>query len=394
MDKNLKLFCSSLLLGSLVACSDVKFRSDNSLKCQGLGESQCIVDENGFESFNIQKKFTGGKVDIIFINDNSASMSTEQGKIQQEFQNFISKLDSKYIDYRIGITTTDIESQSNPPREINQNGKLQNGRLITFNDNSKYLTPSHDNRVELFKSAIKRPETERCEAFIKSSMTSGPNWQESTNYKNLYQTNCPSPDERGIYAANQTVLNNYDSFFRNDSNIVFILLSDEDVMSKDYITKGRALDSLDQPDTLASNITSRFQNQIWNFHSIITLDNSCKALQDKQIIDPWGTPAVLSSLGELYYKFNTVLKDEAGRPRGTLNSICDQNYSNSLVNKIAENIIESIYETNLACSNPIDLVVSPNTEYTLNGKVLKFNKNPNVGTEVNITYKCKAVTSK
>lgn len=394
MDKNLKLFCSSLLLGALVACSDVKFRTDNSLKCQGLGESQCIVDENGFENFHIQKRFTGGKVDIVFINDNSASMSTEQGKIQQEFQNFISKLDSKYIDYRIAITTTDIESQSNAPREINQNGKLQNGRLITFNDNSKYLTPENDKRVELFKLAIKRPETESCEAFIKSSMTSGPNWQQSTSYKNLYQTNCPSPDERGIYSANQTILNNYDDFFRNDSNIVFILLSDEDVMSKDYITKGRTLDTLDQPETLASNIASRFQNQIWNFHSIITLDNSCKSLQDKQIIDPWGVPAVLSSLGEMYYKFNTVLKDDSGRPRGTLNSICDQNYSNSLVNKIAENIIESIYETNLACANPTDLVVSPSIEYTLNGKLLKFNKNPNVGTEVNISYKCKAITSK
>lgn len=395
MNNSTKLFLCSTLIGALVACSDVKFRTDDSIKCQGQGSSACIVDENGFEVFNVNKKFYGGKVDILFINDNSASMSTEQKKIQDEFGNFIQKLDSKHIDYRVAISTTDIESSTNPPRSINKDGQLQNGKLITYDDGSKYLTPDQQNRISLFKSSIKREETKNCEDFIKSSMTSGANWQESTTYKNQYQANCPSPDERGIYSANQTVLNNYDSFFRNDSNIVFILISDEDVMSKDYITKGRSLDDLDKPQTLASNLAAKFPSQIWNFHSIITLDNTCKGQQDSQIIDPWGRPAVYSSLGEVYYKFNTELKDDAGRPRGTLSSICDNDYSSSLVNKIADSIIQSTYETSLACSNPSDLSVSPTSlQYTISGSLLRLANNPTPGTEMSITYKCKAVTSK
>lgn len=394
MSTYLKLFLASVFLGGLIACSDVKFRSDSSLECQGLGQNNCVVDENGFETFNVSKNFTGGKVDILFINDNSASMSSEQKKIQNEFANFINKLDSKFIDYRVAITTTDIESNTNTPREINENGALQNGRLIAFQSGLKFLTPNDNDRVTQFNSNILRNETLKCEEFIKSSMIAGANWQESTSYKNLYKSNCPSPEERGVYSANQTVLNNYDGFFRTDSNIVFILISDEDVMSKDYITLGKTLDKLDLPETLAENIKTKFPGQIWNFHSILTLDNECKKNQDKQIIDPWGKPAVLSSLGELYYQFNTVLKDESGRPRGTLNSICDNDYSNSLVSKIAGSIIESTYETVLACSNPTDLKISPAIEYSLSGTSLKFIKNPDAGTNVSISYKCKSISSK
>ena len=93
----------SFLIGLYVGCSPVKFSLDDS-KCK---ENGCIVVDGKY-SFNYTATAGYGKVDILIVNDNSASMSFEQARLAPRFANFIGDLDSRNIDYRIGMTTTDV----------------------------------------------------------------------------------------------------------------------------------------------------------------------------------------------------------------------------------------------------------------------------------------------
>ena len=68
-------------------------------------------------------------------------MSYEQARLASRFQNFINDLDSKGYDYRIAMITTDISASDNAPRLVNQNGALQDGKLITFGNGQTYLSP-------------------------------------------------------------------------------------------------------------------------------------------------------------------------------------------------------------------------------------------------------------
>lgn len=52
----------------------------------------------------------GGKADILFIVDNSGSMSDEQTKLGQSFNTFINWLTGGLVDYHIAITSTDMDA--------------------------------------------------------------------------------------------------------------------------------------------------------------------------------------------------------------------------------------------------------------------------------------------
>ena len=119
-------------------CSEVSFRKDPIVECQGRGSGSCVTSQ-GVDSFDYSIRFQPGKVDVLFVNDNSASMSWEQARIADRFVNFVQQLDGTGIDYRIGMVTTDVSSSSNQPRAINQNGALQDGRLISFSSGMKFL---------------------------------------------------------------------------------------------------------------------------------------------------------------------------------------------------------------------------------------------------------------
>ncbi len=61
--------------------------------------------------------------DIIWVVDNSCSMSDEQGQLGQDFQNFYSIVNSIGIDYRIATVTTDNDNFQNGFIDVNtQNG--------------------------------------------------------------------------------------------------------------------------------------------------------------------------------------------------------------------------------------------------------------------------------
>ncbi len=107
-----------IFVGFYVACSPVKFSLDDS-QCK---EDGCVVVDGKY-AFDYTATAGYGKVDILIVNDNSASMSFEQARLAPRFSCFISDLDSRSIDYRIGMTTTDVSGS-------------RAGQLVTFSDGS------------------------------------------------------------------------------------------------------------------------------------------------------------------------------------------------------------------------------------------------------------------
>ncbi len=363
----------SFFVGLYVGCSPVKFSLDDS-KCKDSG---CVV-ENGKYSFSYSQTAGRGKVDILIVNDNSASMSFEQARLAPRFQNFITELDNQKIDYRIAMTTTDVSG-------------TKGGSLIYFKEGTPYITPSHSDRFSLFNITIQRPETLSCEKFIANWIRSNNGDLlsiESSAYSQAYAQNCPSGDERGVYAANLVVKNNPSSFIRGDAHLAIIFLSDEDERSGLYTSNGYVLDQMDQPSYLISNVKNSLGADKFNslsVHAIVVKDNTCLTQQNGQMLDEYSPTKglVSSSIGEVYLAFT-----KAGW--GVAADICSKDYTSQL-GKIRSKISDRIKDIVLNCSKPTDLIVtvsgSPVGHY-LDGKTLKFNQYLEPGTSVHLSYKC------
>ncbi|WP_413569570.1 hypothetical protein ACLWBD_03820 [Bdellovibrio sp. HCB117] len=366
----------SFLVGLYVGCSPVKFSLDDS-KCKDSG---CVVVDGKY-SFEYSATAGYGKVDILIVNDNSASMSFEQARLAQRFQNFISDLDSKKIDYRIAMTTTDVAGTSA-------------GALLDFRPGVKFLTNKMNERYTWFDETIRRPETLACEKFIANWIRNNGGNRESINssaYSSAYAQNCPSGDERGVYAANLVVNNNPSSFIRSDAHLAVIFLADEDERSGLYGNQGYYLDQMDQPSYLISNVKSKLGEDKYNslsVHAIVVKDNACLNQQNSQTLDGYSvtTGMVTGSIGNVYLAFTN-------QGWGNAADICSSDYTTQL-GQIRTKITERIKDIVLNCSNPTDLVVtvsgSPVSHY-MDGKTLKFNQYLTPGTSVSLSYKCESL---
>lgn len=366
----------SFALGLYVGCSPVKFSLDSS-KCDNLGQT-CVVENGEYSVGPTTIKVGAGKVDILIVNDNSASMSFEQKRMAPRFASFISDLDARGVDYRIAMTTTDITGSNA-------------GKLIYFDANTPYLTNSNPNRQALFNNTIQRPETRNCENFIANYLRQ--NGKASANtaaYQTAYAQNCPSGDERGTYQANLVLTSNPSNFIRPDAHLSIIFLSDEDVRSGLYGQAGYALADLDQPYTLTNNVKTKLGIEKFNslsIHAIIVKDDYCLNLQNNQILGDNPNPdtygMVSGSYGRVYQTF-----PDAGWGRAV--SICSEDYSTDL-GQIRTSLVDKISSTLLSCSNPTNLVVTSSgspVSYTISGKTLKFTPALAQGTSVTLSYKC------
>lgn len=370
-----KMAALSLIIGFYVGCSPVKFALDDS-KCRDNG---CIVVDGKY-SYNYSATAGFGKVDILIVNDNSASMSFEQARLAPRFSNFIAELDSKHIDYRIAMTTTDVSS----------NG----GALIPYKDGVFYITPKDGDRSALFHDKIKRDETLKCEKFIADWIRNSggdKNSISSAAYSTAYSQNCPSGDERGVFAANLVVKNNPSTFIRADAHLAIIFLSDEDERSALYGDMGYALEEMDQPNFLVTNVKNTLGEEKYNslsVHAIVVKDQSCLSKQNSQTLDNYSptTGLVTGSLGKVYLTFT-----EQGW--GNSADICSDDYTTQL-GQIRSKITDKIKDVMLNCSNPTDLVVTVSgapVDHTVNGKVLKFKQYLQPGTSVTLSYSCSSI---
>jgi hypothetical protein len=387
INRALKFIAVPVLISVYVGCSPVNFAKDEELsKCQGSGKN--CISKNGKDYFDESINAAGGLVDILIVDDNSASMSFEQTRLAARFNGFIQNLENQKADYRIAITTTDISSAGNPPSSINKNNALQDGHLIEFPNGSYFLTSASGTLVqknEWFKTTIQRKETLDCESFIRN------NFGKST-YNSAYAANCPSGDERGINAANLVVKNNPNSFIRPNSHLAIIILSDEDERSQLYWYNekspesypGYDLENFDLPQTLLNNVRATYGGgKAVSIHSIITMTQSCKNIQDNQLVVN-GTAVVNGSYGLIYNKASQMTQ-------GVVGDICASDYTSQL-GQISTNILSRVNSALLACENPSDLLVSiigqPGVTYSISGREVRFSAQLSPGTRVGLKYTC------
>lgn len=397
--------------GAYVACAPKRFSQDPTYNaCQNSGQN--CVSQNGRDYFNNSETVAGGKIDVLVVTDNSASMSAEQAQLGNRFQGFIQNLESKQIDYRVGVVTTDISSPSNPARRVNKDGALQDGKLISFPGKRPFLTNrdgSLSQKDAAFRSTIQRPETLACEQFILNELnkcqTQGISKSaciERQSYATAYDANCPSGDERGIFAARLVMEKNPSRFIRKEADLAVIVLSDEDVRGGlyrgAYRDKGEthsrsadhALNEKDKASGFVSFMNQKFPNKKYNVHSITVpyyTDPGCRAVQASQ------TGGVVGSTFGVEYEILSDLTE------GRRESICSSNYSNVL-----QNIFDQVQgqlkdKVALACANPPDLVVTlngpggndPSITWTVVGDEIRFSKKLPAGTVIKTSYSCKTL---
>lgn len=393
--KALNILAVPMLVSIYVGCSPVNFAKDDEFqKCQNTGK--VCISQNGRDYFDETITASGGFVDILIINDNSASMSFEQTQLATRLSGFIQNLETQHANYRIAVTTTDISTGNNPPRTINQNGALQDGRLIKFPNGEYYLTNNSGTLAQKntwFQQTIQRQETTSCETFIKNNYG-------KTGYDNNYAANCPSGDERGIYAANLVVKNNPNGFIRSNAHLAIIVLADEDERSQLYWYNqqnpgsypGYDLDALDQPETLVSSVRAAFGGgKLLSVHSMITtattyniggVNKTCKEIQGGQLLVN-GMATVSGSYGYIY-------KQASDLTQGVVGDICASDYTAKL-GAISTNILDRISSVSLACETPSDLVVTVSqagVTYSVSGREVKFSSQLSPGTVVKLKYSC------
>ncbi|MAE74633.1 MAG: hypothetical protein CL675_13280 [Bdellovibrionaceae bacterium] len=301
-----------LTVGYVIGCSEVEFApTPPDVTCQLLQEEDPDLEcDSSAGTLSLTDEITLGKVDILFVNDNSGSMSTEQRKIANRFNMFIERLDDQNVDYQIAITTTDVSGVTGGTSSVSQSD-LKNGNFIIFGNGQTVLTNQTIDRVQLFKDAIQREETEVCE---------------DSNF-----TNCPSGDERAIYAANLVLDRADPSFFRKDAHFAVVILSDEDERSAGGRgTNSPQLENLDLPETLLSKVRNQLgDSKAVSVHPIIVRpgDSGCLSQQSSQ-----GNQFIFGYEGKVYARFvndSAITNDRTLIP-GVLGNICASDYANQL----------------------------------------------------------------
>ncbi|MBX7231729.1 MAG: hypothetical protein K1X29_06550 [Bdellovibrionales bacterium] len=369
------IFCSRfwgililLMVFVIFGCSKVQFDSLPNPLCQRInniyGADACILSKSGIATLKYGMSF--GSVDILIVDDNSGSMYTEQTEMANRFPGFLDSLSR--LDYQLAIITTDVTNNAG------QFISFPNG-LKYIGNNSRVIDAKHYNNISQFQQTIKRPETFTCD-------TSG-------------YTQCPSGDERGIYALNKAISRTDQSgFFRFSNHLAVIILSDEDERSNGGQIQGYPIEELDLPKTFANNIKTYLgDTKTVSVHSIIIKpnDSSCFSQQNSQ-------NRVKGEYGNYYAALSQPsfdIKSGGNILDGTLGSICSSNYTNELGN-IANHVGNNVKTLALPCQ-PIDKLVDitfdPAPNYPVTYSVddyqrLTFNQYIAPGTELKIELHC------
>lgn len=287
------------------------------------------------------------KVDILIINDNSASMDSEQKKMGMRFGSFVSAFNG--IDYQIAMTTTDLDSAK----------WAQNGKIITWaGTTTKILTPRTPNASTVFSSTIQRNETIGCR-----DRNGG--------------RDCPSGNEQPLKAMMMAIDERYAAnrdFFRSNVDLVVVVLSDEDELST-------APSSATRPEQVIERVQAAFGSaQSFAVHGIIIRpgDTACKAEQDAQIREGWGAA------------YGTRVDALATLTFGSTSSICDTDYAKNLA-AISEKVrkLLSTFELDRDPKTgtvEVSLTPAQNIGHRVEGRRVIFNSAPAAGTRIEISY--------
>lgn len=345
-------------------CSPVRF-SNTPLTCE-----DCSYSADGSIQYSYAVTPANTPVDILFVSDNSGSMTANQRSLGTKFPSFFNIV--KNFDYRVAVTTTDVIAKGTVP--------ARGGTLIPFGDGSSFLTRNSGNAQAMFSAAIQRPETVACDGYLATHNCSAAN--SCTDYYNY----CPNDDSRGIYAANVVVSGNPAGFMRPAAPLHVVILSnaDERVLGGNY--PPWPLESLDQPSTLISNVQSTYGGaKTLNVHTLIIQpgDSGCLNSQVNNQLRTFG-------------QYGPVYSSLSNMTGGIKGSICASDYSAQLAqiaNMVTQTLVKSIPLRCKTASNELSYSVSPANPSLVgvldsSGMTLNFNQPISYTTTVTLTYKC------
>ncbi len=208
-------------------------------------------------SFNQSAAEVNGKIDILWVIDNSGSMDTSQQALAANFQRFISKFQQNGFDFQIAVTTSEAYKDDFTPAlglAVYRQGTYVNtaGQTVTA-------------PMVLTKNT---PDLEK--AFI----------------ANIVRGINGSGDERvfsSMHAALVNTANLATGFPRKDAYLSVIMMSDEDDFSwngttnKEYLYDDPALYTLASYVSFLDGMTgSTATNRNYNVNSIAVLDETCR----------------------------------------------------------------------------------------------------------------------
>jgi hypothetical protein len=362
-------FASAYITG----CSKVNF----SAAPQSCGSNCTYVNTNGGYDYSYEVK--ASKADILFVVDNSASMSPLQQQMASKFSNFINQI--KSLDYQIGVTTTDMSANTAP--YAGQASIPTGGQLVRFSDGSNILTKNSVNPQSQFTTAVTRLETQTCWNHIKPYCT-------TTSCRSPdYNQVCPSEDTRAIKAANAALsVNNSSGLFRDAEvplNVVILSNADERVTGGQPGYPG--LETDDQPSSLISHVQSQYPGKQLKVHSIIIRpgDTSCYNNQDQRMHSP---------SYDLFGWYGNVYRQASQATAGVSQSICGA----FDLSAIGASVNTDDGSRDLACEPKagtltVTLTPSANIGHSVvmtsaGGYRLKFNSALPAGTMVHVAFTC------
>lgn len=297
----------------------------------------------GYDTFI--SKGPSGKVDILFVNDNSASMESEQAALGSRFSSFTSALSG--LDWHVGMVTSDCTEGS----PHNFCGQLFD--MVGQAPGQYYLTPSSPNYLASFRNTIQRPETRDC----------------------LLTSTCPSGREEGlrstIEAMNRRRTDNV-GFFRDDADLAVVMLTDEDEASN-------APPSATTPQQVVQAFQSIWgTNKKFSSYGIIVRpgDATC-----------WNTQRAQLGNNANYGTYPALLAALTG---GLTVSICEPDYSLTLT-QIGENVTRLSRSVDLSqtpINGTVTVVFTPahSTTWSISGRRVTFDRPAPVGTRIEIFY--------
>lgn len=294
-----------------------------------------------------------GDIDILFIVDNSPSMEIDQLAIGNKFSSFSQELMG--FDWQIGITTTDTHKA----------GALD-GNLSEFKNSSGNLTGQF----------ILTPSNINSLSFINT----------------LHRTERGSSYEMGIKATLHALAkkdqNPNRSFFRPDTPLAVVVVSDEDELSSGLGRTGNnpvapnipAWSQENEPQYLVDTIKSTLDVPFtFNAIGVVPGDGACQFEQANQ--------ADSNAVGN----FANVYKEAVDLTGGVLESICSPDFSPTLKG-IARSIKKLLYSITLShvpkpgtvsvTLNPAD----PGITWEVIGDKIFFKESVPEGTQIKVEY--------
>ncbi len=297
----------------------------SAIDVEGL-KDKAQEDWNVFNRFRrikdkVEVKASQKSMDILFVIDNSSSMRDEQTKISQRFSHFIDQV--KNLDWNIALTTT------NPQK----NQKGSDGQFDPFDKEHLFLKSSmnHKQAQDLFAKHVKRKES---------------GWDTEMGIRATYRA-----IERTINPKVQLDKDQAE-FFRNESALAVVVVSDEDESGTSVKSLGSELLKL---------VDSQWGSQKrFQFNSIIVNSQAC-----------------LNGGG---HTMGVKYEELSRKTNGIVGDVCSNNYSD-ILKSLGESVsnLQKIY--NLKCvpqdmnqDGKIDLVIRPKGPFPIPGYTIDKNQ--------------------